>query len=220
MNGKIMINFACVYYKNKKTIYTEEYIDKLYNGIKRNYRYPFKFTCLSNVETKYDTIKLENNWEGWWSKIELFRPSIFTDPVFYIDLDVIICQNIDSIIDKLDPNNFYMIRSVTPDSGNANSSIMSWSGDYSSIYHEFLRQTDHIKSKYRKGNLIGDQAYIQSQIKSKLRYIDKDFDDVITWNHWKYPDKNNKTSKFYIFCGSEKKPHLEKENSMVEKFWI
>ena len=61
MNGKIMINFACVYYKNKKTIYTEEYIDKLYNGIKRNYRYPFKFTCLSNVETKYDTIKLENN---------------------------------------------------------------------------------------------------------------------------------------------------------------
>ena len=90
------------------------------------------FHCLSNVKLPIATIPLKHNWIGWWSKVELFRPNLFNGSVFYPDLDIIICKNFEYILDKLDYKILHMIKKVlNPTSGNANSSIMSWQGDYS-----------------------------------------------------------------------------------------
>ena len=70
--------------------------------IARNYKKPHQFHCLSNVKLPIATIQLKHNWIGWWSKVELFRPNLFSGPVFYLDLDIIICKNFEYIFDKLD----------------------------------------------------------------------------------------------------------------------
>lgn len=213
----INMNFVCVYQVNEKTIYNKEYVNKLYRSIKRNYQNKFNFYCLSNTNTDVETIPLKNNWPGWWSKIELFRKDIFVGQIVYLDLDIIIMDSIDTILQNIDYNNFYMIRSVTPESGNANSSIMTWNGDYSFIYNNFLENKNEIMLKYQKGNLIGDQAYIQSLLKN-LKYLDQDF---IKWGHWSIDQSYNVVSpKFYIFCGKSKKPHLDLDNPVVKKYWI
>jgi len=36
-------------------------------------------------------VPLACNFPGWWSKLELFRPDVFTGPVLYVDLDTLPC---------------------------------------------------------------------------------------------------------------------------------
>lgn len=214
------MNFVCVYHVNEKTVYDKEYVNKLYRAIKRNYQGKINFYCLSNAIVDVDTIQLKNDWPGWWSKIELFRKNLFDGPVLYLDLDVIILDSIDIVLQNVDYKNFYMIKSVTPESGNANSSIMSWEGDYSFIYDNFLENKDVIMSRYQKGNLIGDQAYIQSVL-SNLKFLDEIDENLIKWNHWSINQKVDVINpKFYIFCGKSKKPHLNLNDPIITKHWL
>ena len=219
MNGVTMINFVCVYQKNKRTPYSTDYIIKLRNMIARNYTKPHQFYCLSNVNVPVNTIPLKHNWLGWWSKIELFRHNLFKGPVFYLDLDILICNNFEYITNKLDYKNFYMIKSVKPTSGNANSSIMSWEGDYSHLYETFQRNTQKIMSKYHKGNLIGDQAYTQASL-TNMKFMDDEVGQFINWQHHMIEQKEPLESPtFTIYAGRYKKPHLQKDNPLVNKYW-
>ena len=147
-----MMNFVCVLRKDAPTkkspgFYDKEWVNKLHRAIQRNYDKPFKFFCLSNVQTDVETIPLITNWKGWWSKIELFRPNLFQGPVTYIDLDIVICNNITSLIDKLDSTKFWMVE----EPGNiVNSSIMHWQGDYSHLYKKLSTDQEAIQNKFKK----------------------------------------------------------------------
>ena len=218
-----MINFVCVYHdnkKNKKTSYSHDYVLKLKNMIARNYTRPYQFHCLSNVNLPIQTIPLKHNWIGWWSKVELFRPNLFDGPVFYLDLDILICNNFEYILDKLDYKNFYMIKGVDTKSINANSSIMSWQGDYSFIYENFQQNTEAIMSKYHKGILIGDQAYTQASL-TNMKFMDDEIGQFVNWQHHSITqEKYLPTPTFTIYAGRFKKPHLQKDNPLVKKYWI
>ena len=53
--------------------------------------------CLSDVDVPgVPTIPLKYNWPGWWSKLELFRPDIRGD-LLYFDLDTVVMGAIDHI---------------------------------------------------------------------------------------------------------------------------
>nr|WP_278520638.1 hypothetical protein [Brucella anthropi] len=93
------------------------------------------FVCLSDVKIRgVDTIALETEWPGWLAKLELFREGLFSGPVLYLDLDTVICGNVDDLVRK--EAGFSMIADFYhPDM--AASGIMSWLGDYSSIYTQF-----------------------------------------------------------------------------------
>jgi hypothetical protein len=46
--------------------------------------------CISDVEIRgIKTIKMTHDWSGWWSKLELFRPDIEGDLLYY-DLDTVV----------------------------------------------------------------------------------------------------------------------------------
>ena len=134
-----MISIACVFNQQLnpgKTHYDVEWVNRLYRGVARNLDIPFKFTCLSNVDTPYNTVKLVSGSDHYWNKIELFRKGIFDGPVIYFDLDVIICKNITNDIKKLPIDKFLMVEE--PYKKIHNSSIMAWNGDYSYLYENFL----------------------------------------------------------------------------------
>lgn len=53
--------------------------------------------CLSDVEVEgVPTIRLKHDWPGWWAKMELFRPDIEEDLLFF-DLDTVVLGGIEQL---------------------------------------------------------------------------------------------------------------------------
>lgn len=88
--------------------YSAEYVRRLKAGITANTRKKVRFVCLCD-EFAYAELKKEKGiilrlltcgWPGWWSKMEMFKPSMgeFGD-FLYIDLDTVICGNIDKLLE-------------------------------------------------------------------------------------------------------------------------
>lgn len=132
-----------------------------------------RLACLSDVAIDapgVDHIPLVHGWPGWWSKMELFRPNLFTGPVLYIDLDTVIINNIDNFVSLPQDGAFYMLRNFTHgriDKQACGSGVMAWSGDYSHLYREFLRDPDKHMTEYRTPLRWGDQGFIGEHQRSK-----------------------------------------------------
>lgn len=91
-----MITIACVL--RSGGIYTPAWVWALQAGL-RKYAPVHHFVCLSNVCDQLNGwgVPLEHNWPGWWSKVELFRPELFSGRVLYIDLDTLPVGSLDEI---------------------------------------------------------------------------------------------------------------------------
>jgi hypothetical protein len=73
--------------------YTADWVIGLKDNVAR-FAPPHRFVCLSDVDVPCERLPLVTGWPGWWAKIELFRPGLFTGRVFYMDLDVLVTGDI------------------------------------------------------------------------------------------------------------------------------
>jgi len=91
-------------------VYDWDYVFKLFHGVCRHLDRPFKFYCLTDMDSgfspsTYDdmrvqVIPLTYAWPKWWSKMEMFRcPALYDQRVLFIDLDTIILGDINQIAD-------------------------------------------------------------------------------------------------------------------------
>lgn len=216
------INIACVFNPDiipGKIKYTVEWVDKLYRGIKRNLSIPFRFVCLTNEVTDYETIPLVTNSIGYWNKIELFKKGMFSGPTLYFDLDVVICNDITPILEQIPKNKFLMVQE--PYKNIHNSSMMFWNGDYSHLFDRYQSQKKEIVWEYQynlsRPGWLGDQAYIGENITHELieDYVDAKF---IGWCHHKVHVEIDNPS-ILIFT-SEQKPSNNLHLDIVKKNWI
>jgi hypothetical protein len=93
-----MINIVCFKWG---TLFSAEYVNKLYNAVERNVTVPHTFTCFTeNPEgVECNTQPFLNALPTWWYIIGLFnRDHGFEGKVLYMDLDTVITGNIDHII--------------------------------------------------------------------------------------------------------------------------
>jgi len=223
-----VINIACVLktYKSSRrgsrkcnscgnSSYTIDWVDKLYNGVKRNLSTPFNFVCFSNEQTLYNTIRLKNNFDGFWNKIEIFRSGIFDGPVLYFDLDVIICQDITKQINELPINQFLMVKE--PYRNIINSSVMYFNGDYSYLYDDYVTNEHSTNNEYKNAGLrYGDQAYISENVKPETLETYTS-DNFIGWKHHKVNTKFDDCS-ILIFTSTEK-PNNNIDLDIVKNNW-
>ena len=86
-------------------IYNEEWVDRLYRGISRNYNDTFEFICLvdKNYKFKEDIkdvrFKRSVDQYGWMSLMEMYRPDLCTGKRFTVGLDTIITGPLDDIFE-------------------------------------------------------------------------------------------------------------------------
>ena len=102
-----MIRICTVYFEGK---YTPDYVEKLYNSLKRNCTLPFEFICYSdNPNVKADkVIPLPNpkytDIKKHWHKITFFSPMFAGqepgDDMIIMDIDQVIVGNVDHIIGR------------------------------------------------------------------------------------------------------------------------
>ena len=163
-----MLTVACVYWKGRfrgrEKMFKPDWVVKLQNMVQRNLPIPHRFVCLSNAEVPCEKIPLEHNWPGYWSKIELFRPGLFEDRVLYLDLDVLVLDDLTPIV-EFDSSFAMSATTGTPMMKEGkrmlcelSSSLMVWDvGKPDYLYEKFVKKNNPEKfmSYY-----FGDQDYI------------------------------------------------------------
>ena len=97
------------------SIYTPElWVDRLYHQVRKWMpAVAWQFRCLTDTpmpwlfthvgrEVKawdgYATEPLQQDWPGWWSKLELFRPGLFDGLVLYLDLDTLVLGSLEPLL--------------------------------------------------------------------------------------------------------------------------
>ena len=143
-------------------IYDAGWVARLKKGIERNAKNVSRFVCLSDLEVDCERIPLVTLWPGWWSKIELFRPGLFTGPVLYLDLDTIVVGSVDRLMEHphrfTAAHEFYRHKQLC-------STAMAWNGEFG-IFEDFSKRPEFYQQYYdsrvsRRNGFIGDQAYIE-----------------------------------------------------------
>lgn len=104
------INIICTLFDGRNSsiphtvgVYTPEWVDKLYRGIKRNYSGHFNFICLTDQNYKFKEdvqgIRLSKSVDqyGWMSLMDFYHPDICKGKRFTIGLDTIITGPLDEL---------------------------------------------------------------------------------------------------------------------------
>ena len=165
----IKYNFVCVCYGDK---YAVEYVQKLYNMVKRNTTLPINFVVFTDhvkmhkmVEGDIDIRKFpENDLQGWWNKLQLFHPDTISTRCYIIHgLRCCHTDNIDCFYTHEPQLDFCGMNDFNPVSGVWNSSIMRFKQQdlHGRIWHKFMSNRPEYLRKYP-----GDQNLISALIKN------------------------------------------------------
>ena len=122
------MNFDCVCYGKK---YSVEYVQKLYNMVQRNTTLEHNFFIFTdNIEMEIDghvNIRtFPETLNGWWNKMQLFRPDTLDGDTLYMDLDVVITGNIDCFFNYEPEADFIGMNDFNPDTKIFNSSVFKF----------------------------------------------------------------------------------------------
>jgi hypothetical protein len=161
ITGKI--NVVCVKWGDK---YTSEHVNRLHYMVSKNLTIPFNFICFTDNSAGLNckTVPIEHyDLEGVWNKLLLFKRGMLDGVCLYLDLDVIIQNNIDllfnSLSNKLTLIKCYWAEQKIHDTSsldrrqrhmtNINSSVMLWHSDnVSNIWDHFWKDCDWYMINY------------------------------------------------------------------------
>jgi hypothetical protein len=147
-------------------VYDADYVNKLANAVARNLTIPYRFVCLSNVtegfnENVHEVVPLKHDFQGWWSKVELFRRDLYVDSQwFFFDLDTVILDNIDDIVGA---NHCFTTLDDFYREGHIGSGVMAWKQRwFTRIYEDFIENPQRAINS----TMYGDQEWIQNKLES------------------------------------------------------
>ena len=209
-----MINVVCVLRNGGKVGYDATWVEKLKNSVARNLTIEHTFCCLSDVPVPCKQIPLVGSGAGFWAKLELFRPGLFKDPVLYIDLDTVICGNLDDMVNKIKDQQFVMLKET--DKNVVSSAVMWWQGDHSYLWDCYSNTSINVlKEQYSKMPRYGDQAFIEDYTKHTLlqQHIPEE------WIGWSSQKEISTDTKILIFRKICQKPSTMLDHPLVQQHW-
>lgn len=216
-------------------------MDKLYRGLVRNFSVPVRFHVYTEasrsipdymVRHVLDDYAISGPRKSWWYKMQLFDQTKFSGCLFYFDLDVIICGNLDWMR-SLPKSKFCTIKDFTEifqaKKSQMNSSVMYFDTElFGKIYQQFISQRDYVISRFR-----GDQDYLNRVISDDQKVF-FDSGKIKSWR-WqvdrggihpltKHPLNLNQHSidamtSIVVFHG-DPKPHEILHDEFVKKYWV
>lgn len=237
-----MVTIACVKWGDK---YSIDYVNRLYNAVKRNLTIPFKFVCFTEDAKGLDPAiviqALSNSlpittprFQGWWYKLELFRKNNGLEGrVFYIDLDTVIVGNIDKIANTPDSDGFIVLRdfyrgyrpnqAITSEMG---SGLMAWTANkHTHLWDEFIKNAAQIMTTTGGG----DQIWIQKKQPTRKYWQDLFPNQVISYkvhccpgnsrNNWFTPQPLSKNSRVVCFHGPPRPHEVFNKQEWMQKHW-
>lgn len=162
-----MINFVCVFYGTK---YSPDYLQNLYNMVKRHLTVDHKFICFTDQkklpeqvkgDIEYRNFTARKDLNGWWNKLQLFTKEANLIGVnLYMDLDVVILDNIDCMAKFGHGNTFGVINDFNRTTKLFNSSVLKFNNDIATkaIWQPFLDDEVNMKRNQGDQNVISHFA--------------------------------------------------------------
>ena len=162
------VNVVCVNWGRK---YSPDYVERLYRMIEKNTSNSFKMYCLTDQPSNYKNpiipIELEPGFDGWWNKMQVFKPGILPEGEYlYFDLDVVIVDNVDCFFNF---DGFGITRDfINPDIGllggkEFNSSVMRFTQN-ENLWNYFQANQLSWKRAQQQVPFFGDQNVISSYL--------------------------------------------------------
>jgi len=192
------------------TKYSADYVNKLYNMVKRNCTLDYEFVCLTDDETNINPnvtiLPLPRGIQGWWCKPYMFSDDLpLKGIILYMDLDVVVASNIDKLF-TYEKDNWCIIRDFTrkmrPTWPKYNSSIIRFkSNQLSYLWKSFRKSQSKIQSKFH-----GDQDWLYDSTHQDNPA--KTFPD--DWiQSWKWEIRQSKDLKYGMPRGERKLKNVE-----------
>ena len=216
--------------------YTSEYANKSLNMFKRNYDGEFKSFCITDkcneINKEYTCIMKHHNLFGWWNKISIFDQDLPYENTLYVDLDLLIMNDITKVISFASKNiSNYEIACFADH--------ISWHGIKFGSAFMFFNQS---KMRWLFSNFIiniekniktggGDQVWIGSKL-SNVLYLEDHFNNLVKSLKFDLSSKSEDGSKINIplninkdflmlNCHGRPKPHqlLEMGWPPIKSIW-
>jgi hypothetical protein len=198
------------------TKYGPEYVNKLYNMVKRNCSLDYEFVCLTDnangLDPRIKTIPLPANLQGWWCKPYMYSKELpINGTILYMDLDVVIASNIDKLF-TYQPNHWCTIRDFT------RAMRPSWKKYNSSVVRFKTGQLDYVWTGFRENQhdiqrrLHGDQDWLfeATQKNQAMLYPD-------SWIlSWKWEVRRTKEFDYGSTKGNRKFKQIEDVKPRIE----
>ena len=197
-----MNHIVCVKWGNK---YISQYVNVLYNMVKRHTTVPFEFHCITDdpkgLDSHINTIMLPNDpWiKTWWSKLWMFGAHFpLQDNILYFDLDVIVFKNIDELF-NYNPDKFMIIRDFNrcriKDWKLCNSSVMRWNtGTINYLWDDFVSKPNKVMRDNH-----GDQDWITKRADKDTNHWPDDWIRSYKWEMIGYKDTKARRGPKLIF---------------------
>lgn len=185
------------------TKYGAEYVNTLYNMVKRHTTIPVTVVCYTEdprgiiPEVEIRPIPLHSDIKGWWYKPMFFNPAqtmSFDGPQLYMDLDIIIFKNIDNLF-SYKPGEFCVIRdfnrAIQSNWDRMNSSIFRLHpGQHPHVYENFMTDPSYHAKRYH-----GDQDWLYANVKSQFEFWPDEWIQSYKWEMRGRPEMSRATGK-------------------------
>jgi hypothetical protein len=139
-------------------------------GVEEHLREPHRFVCITDAPVDCEAIPFATDWwthDGWWGKLEVFRPDIPGDHRLYLDLDTLPVGDL-SLLARW-RGNFAAMRDVyVPDRLQASVMAFSKWGVAHYMWREFREDGERIRSEWR-----GDQWWFTDRVLDPVRLQDE-----------------------------------------------
>lgn len=146
------------------TKYSADYVNRLYNMVKRHCTLDIEFVCLTDdrqgINPNIMILPLPEYLTGWWCKPYMFSNDLpLKGTVLYMDLDVVIADNIDKLF-TFEPDRWCTIRDFTrkmrPMWQKYNSSVVRFkTGQLDCYWQKFKADHENVQRAF-----FGDQDWL------------------------------------------------------------
>lgn len=138
--------------------YDKSHVERLVKQIKQHNK--CEISILTDVPREIMgvadwTYQLQNDWPGWWSKMELFR---FPGPLLFLDLDSTVLGPLDNLWKAAQNHGLLLLEDFYFPS-ELQSSVMGWNGNLREIYDCFTVDAEEMVA--RRKRRWSDQSYIE-----------------------------------------------------------
>lgn len=216
----LVFTFVCMKWGDK---YGADYVNKLYNGVKRNFTKEFEFYCITEKPDELDesikTLPLDCSFKGWMKKAYLFSPSLsryFGKRICFIDLDMVVYSSIDFLGDY--DGDFCVLKTddiqCEGTKDGYNSSVVLWRNGFCGEIYSFIEAFhEHIT-----GQVVRFDHFLEFIVKGGDFIQDIFQGKVLDYNTY-CKDRDLPESGAIVAFPRHPKPHQCKD-AWLEKYWI
>ena len=160
-----MITVAVCLYDGKdvlshsRGIFTPEWVDKLYRGVKRNTTQPFRFVCFVDKDYSFkEDIEARRYTLNYRNMFCLLEPFQLRSDVLFMGLDTVIVGNIDPLI-TYRPTRLMMTRD--PNNPKIGCSGVMMFPDGTGIWERFVQERKKWERSAKMGGYVSDMMFLK-----------------------------------------------------------